>query len=205
MREAGRADTGRPTKMTCLSLCWYGGVGMTGRGGEVLRLARTAPSSVRPRCAVLPVRVAGGRPEAKAVRSSARSRRLTKRSRAQAFMTCASTFAMTALLLLGCRGRAPAGTAIRCADLSARPSKEPLKPRQRVRIDQLVSRRRIAPEGMWPVDTHSRCKRKRASTSTGAPRIGSSARLIGSQRQRAPKLSIRPSGAGQGRGVPVAS
>jgi len=96
-------------------------------------------------------------------------------------------------------------TANRGADLSEEPSKAPVRPRQRVRIDQLVNRRRTVSGACGPSALNRGWERKPTSTSAGMPWLGSSAHLSGSQRWWATNLSSRLSGADQGRGLPVAT
>ncbi len=76
------------------------------------------------------------------------------------------------------------------------------KPQQRVRIYQLVSRRRTVSGACGPSARRRRSERRPASTSAGIPWNGSSARLAVSQRWCATNFKSRLSGAGQGRGCP---
>lgn len=142
------ATTGRPMRTTRSSsslvvvfvrptrIVRHGRGGEAGSAGSVC----TGSSSVRssPRSAATSDRQ---RPlAANAVRSSARSHRSTGYSPAQACRSFASTSPVIAFLLFRCRGRALARTASRSADLSDGPSKAPVRPRQRVRINQLRRR-----------------------------------------------------------------
>lgn len=84
-------------------------------------------------------------------------------------------------MLLRCRGRPVARTASRVALFSDGAAKPPVTPRQRVRIDQEVSRRRTVAGACGPSDRSSPWLCNPTSTSDGIPCDSSFSRRIGSQ------------------------
>jgi hypothetical protein len=136
---------------------------------------------------------------------SARSRRSTSFSPAQAFSAVARISAVTAFLLLRPRGRALARTASFVALCSPGALNFPFKPRHLVSVDQLDSRRRTVDGACGPSLRNSPWDFSAAATSAGMPCAGSVSRRKESQRWWATNLISSGSGAGHGSGEPVAA
>ena len=148
------AATGRPISTTVASVVLVrpsrsvrhgsfgelGSLGCWGTGSSSIRSSTLSPATSERRRP----------PEANAVSSRARTRRSTRRSAWQPDSNWSRISPVIAYLLLRCRGRA-ARTASRRALLIDGSAKNPLRPRQRVRIDHEVSRRRTVSGACGPV------------------------------------------------------